>query len=147
MAARRVFHSDEERRAARKETLARYNHSEKGAAARRRHEKTAKAKARYERYRATGKYAATRERANKSRKPSKRAMAYKAFLLQTAPEKIAARAAVAGALRRGLLNRPETCFVCLQSKRLHAHHHLGYEPDRWLDVLWLCVKCHRAAHG
>lgn len=25
------------------------------------------------------------------------------------------------------------------------HHHLGYEPEHWLDVLPLCRRCHRKA--
>lgn len=60
------------------------------------------------------------------------------------PEQIAARNAVNHAIERGELRR-EPCVVC-GIEPTHAHHHLGYEPENRLDVLWLCTLHHGAAH-
>jgi len=30
-------------------------------------------------------------------------------------------------------------------KRIEGHH-WSYYPDHWLDVIWLCAKCHREEH-
>jgi hypothetical protein len=32
------------------------------------------------------------------------------------------------------------------SAEVQAHHHNGYEPEHELDVIWLCIPCHRKAH-
>lgn len=57
-----------------------------------------------------------------------------------------------GAVRRALvkeeLQRPETCEDCgREGVRLNAHHHKGYAKAHWLDVRWLCARCHRKAEG
>lgn len=54
-----------------------------------------------------------------------------------------ARRAVATAIRTGDLER-QPCLVCGQPGE--AHHHLGYEPEHWLDVEWLCRTHHKARH-
>lgn len=58
-----------------------------------------------------------------------------------------ARAAVARALRRGDLIRPDVCSRCSKAGTtsdgrafIHAHHHKGY--DNPLDIIWLCPACH-----
>jgi len=57
-----------------------------------------------------------------------------------------ARIAVAQALRKGFIVRPEKCSKCDSSEGIiESHHHNGYEPDHWLDVVWLCKKCHGRA--
>ena len=54
-----------------------------------------------------------------------------------------AKAAVARAKRDGTLTqRPCSCG----NPKSEAHHHKGYAPEHWLDVEWLCKKCHAAAH-
>ena len=63
------------------------------------------------------------------------------------PEKVRARNAVSGAVKRGELRKPERCEQCgaeAESHRIHGHHHDYSKP---LDVEWLCVGCHLAAHG
>lgn len=56
------------------------------------------------------------------------------------PEKVDARNAVAIALYKGLLVRPETCSACgVQDKKINAHHPDYAKP---LDVVWLCYRCH-----
>lgn len=57
-----------------------------------------------------------------------------------------AQNAVAGAIRRGKLTRPEECSSCTVSAdemRIEAHH-----PDygKVLEVEWLCQICHQAKH-
>lgn len=55
-----------------------------------------------------------------------------------------ARQAVATALRHGELTR-EPCFICGVT-RTDAHHLRGYEPEHWLDVVWLCRQHHHREH-
>lgn len=59
------------------------------------------------------------------------------------PQKWAARAAVAYALRNGKIER-KPCEVCGSTDQVQAHH-LDYSKP--LDVRWLCFKHHREAHG
>ena len=56
-----------------------------------------------------------------------------------------AHAAVSRVVKSGKLIKPNTCSKCGESfpKRLiEGHHHLGYSKENWLDVMWLCPKCH-----
>lgn len=57
------------------------------------------------------------------------------------PVKTKARAAVAAALARGDIRRPEACEGCntVPNYTLDAHHH---DYSRPLDILWLCRPCH-----
>lgn len=59
------------------------------------------------------------------------------------PEKRSARVAVGNAIRDGFLIK-KPCFSCGSSINVQAHHEDYNKP---LDVVWLCVKCHRAEHG
>lgn len=58
------------------------------------------------------------------------------------PEKAAAHRAVAAAVRRGALLRPEFCESCLKRCKPHAHHDDYSMP---LVVDWLCRACHVVA--
>lgn len=58
--------------------------------------------------------------------------------------RLAARQAVAEAVRKGLIPR-QPCADCGEPKT-DAHHHLGYDPGHWLDVVWLCRADHAKAH-
>jgi hypothetical protein len=53
----------------------------------------------------------------------------------------AARRAVRKALKTGLLVRRLNCERCTTVCKTQAAH-ASYEPGRWLDVKWLCPKCH-----
>lgn len=58
------------------------------------------------------------------------------------PDKVRAHRAVARALQRGRLVRPERCERCERCDNLgplHAHHE-NYQ--RLLDIQWLCRACH-----
>jgi hypothetical protein len=51
--------------------------------------------------------------------------------------------AVASALRRGILTKPDACEACGKAGSLDAHH----EDHRLaLDVRWWCRACHVAHH-
>jgi hypothetical protein len=56
-----------------------------------------------------------------------------------------AHAAVLRSVKRGEIVRPNHCTDCNEKRKLHAHHHRGYE--RPLDVEWLCASCHRLRHS
>lgn len=59
------------------------------------------------------------------------------------PNRFRARLAVARAVKRGdLVRQPCGCG----SKKVEAHHHKGYAEQHWLDVVWLCKRCHDAEH-
>lgn len=58
------------------------------------------------------------------------------------PEKYAAHRAVALAVRRKKLIRPEFCESCLKRCKVQAHHDDYSKP---LVVDWLCRACHRVA--
>lgn len=59
----------------------------------------------------------------------------------------AAHEAVRRAVKAGRLVRPASCSRCSERHyRIEAHHHQGYEPEHWLDVLWLCNRCHKQEH-
>lgn len=64
------------------------------------------------------------------------------------PDKFRARQAVAKALKRGLLTKPDACEKCgrKDAPRLVAHHH-SYAKEFWLDVEFICNRCHSRHHG
>lgn len=49
------------------------------------------------------------------------------------------------AIRNGTLVRPAICSSCGAVGKIEAHHHKGYAPEFWLDVVWLCKSCHAKA--
>lgn len=61
------------------------------------------------------------------------------------PEKIKAQNQLNYAVRKGRIQR-QPCEVCGTSDRVHAHHHVSYEPKDWLNVRWLCFECHKTEH-
>ena len=78
--------------------------------------------------------------------------AYKAAYRATYPRRHKARKAVSHALAAGRLTR-QPCNRCgLDPKiingrnRIQGHHHHGYAEAQWLDVEWLCTRCHGAVH-
>lgn len=57
----------------------------------------------------------------------------------------AAHHAVERAVRSGKLYKRNSCANCGLIGKVEAHHHKGYAPENWLDVVWLCPPCHRKA--
>lgn len=58
-----------------------------------------------------------------------------------------ARRAVREAILNGTLVRPAACSACGTAGPVQGHHWRGYEPSAWLNVQWLCNRCHRAEHA
>lgn len=61
------------------------------------------------------------------------------------PEKIVAQNRLNYAIRCGKITR-NPCEKCGARKRVHAHH-VSYKPEDWLNVRWLCFKCHKSEHA
>ncbi len=57
------------------------------------------------------------------------------------PEKYKARSVVSGAIKTNKLVRPNHCSICNELCKPHAHHE---DYSRPLDIVWVCVRCHRA---
>lgn len=55
--------------------------------------------------------------------------------------------AVARALKKGKLKKPETCSQCGRKRPLNAHHYKGYVAANRLEIVWLCSQCHGKAHS
>ncbi|GEM_PF-1803579 len=58
-----------------------------------------------------------------------------------------AKHAVNHTITAGKLPRANTrrCYYCPEQAEQY-HHWLGYEPEHWLDVVPVCVECHRNIH-
>ena len=68
---------------------------------------------------------------------------YSAIQRERYPERKHARDAVYRALKTGKIIKPDKCEDCgTETNNLQGHHE-SYEQDKWLDVKWLCRKCHR----
>ena len=61
------------------------------------------------------------------------------------PQQRKARLAVSSAVRCGRIVRPKICSSCEIECKPEAHHD-SYEREHWLDVRWLCRKCHMEHH-
>ena len=58
--------------------------------------------------------------------------------------KLKAKQQVRTAVRYGRLKRLP-CAVCGAEEDIHGHHD-SYEPEKWLDVRWLCRSHHKGWH-
>ena len=60
---------------------------------------------------------------------------------------------VSNAVRDKRLFKPNSCSQCgladsgIERSMIEAHHYLGYEPEHWMDVQWLCTRCHKIVEG
>lgn len=57
-------------------------------------------------------------------------------------QKRRARSALNAAVHSGKIVKPLSCEICGAIRRIHGHHKSGYGKDHYLDVIWLCAKCH-----
>lgn len=54
-----------------------------------------------------------------------------------------AHVAVKRAVRNGRITKPDRCARCkCREKIVFQAHHRSYRPEDWLDVIWLCGRCH-----
>lgn len=62
---------------------------------------------------------------------------------QRHPDREKARTAISNAIQSGKLPQARTlkCLHCGKRAKEY-HHHLGYSPQHWLDVVALCKRCH-----
>ena len=129
----------------------RYSQSEKGKAAHRkakkRYQQGEKFKAVRKRYRQSEKYKATQERYQQSEKGKNIYKANARLYRLRHPEREKAYIAVSNAIRRGNLPRPDAlqCHYC-PAQAKEYHHWRGYMPVCRLDVLPVCIKCHKNIH-
>ncbi len=128
-----------------------YDPSEKGKAVRRCYARTKEGKAAHSRgskkYQKTDKGKAVYHKAiKKYQKTDKGKVTQRArakHFSDRHPNYVKARNAVKIIIRNGQLPRPDTlrCHYCpTQAKQYH--HYQGYEPEHWLDVVPVCMKCH-----
>jgi hypothetical protein len=126
-----------------KQTRYRYNHSDKGKVAMLRYEHSAKGKAYRKVNHQSAKYKESHRLAAKSAKykESHRLAAKKDRICHTLQNK--ARASVHFAIKMGQLPKAkdQQCSYCVEPA-IEYHHHLGYEPQHWLDVVPVCKQCH-----
>ena len=65
------------------------------------------------------------------------------------PQRARARDAVKKAIKYGRLQKP-FLFMChnvqCQEPAKEYHHWHGYGSDHWLDIIPMCIPCHRKAH-
>ncbi len=59
------------------------------------------------------------------------------------PQRIKANREVNHKIRAGKLIKPTSlkCHYC-PDKAHEYHHHLGYEPEHWFDIVPVCIPCH-----
>ena len=126
MAGKPKYLTDEERREARRRNVAKYNASAKRKAAMARYVATGAADEAVKRYRQGPKYRANREKYD--------------------TDQFRAWTAIRYATKSGKIVRPKRCEACGSTRRIEAHHYLGYAKEHWLEVRWLCGECHIAAH-
>ena len=62
------------------------------------------------------------------------------------PEKRLAHRAVNNAVRDGRIVKPFHCEKCCSDEKIEAHHE-SYDKCDWLNVKWLCRKCHKSVHA
>lgn len=72
-------------------------------------------------------------------------LAYTLDKHRTDPEyrlKQRARREVHLAIKYGKIVRPAKCPKCKRKVKVQGHHHKGYDKPNWLEIKWLCAKCH-----
>ncbi len=119
---------------ARKESLHNYDGSEKGKATRKKFEKTDTFKLIQKRYNQSDKGRLNQKRQNEAfkKRPDYYTMTRAYNTVHTA-------------IKAGTLPHPTTkiCHNCKVNQAREYHHYLGYEPEHRLDVIPLCIECHR----
>ena len=113
------------------------------AEAKRKYKKSQKGKEAEKRYRSTEKRKKVKLRYNRSPKGRIAALKSAKFMNKKYPEQVKARNAVNYAVRKGDIPAPNTLKCSCGKQSRDYHHHLGYEPEHFLDVVPICSLCHK----
>lgn len=123
-----------------------YRQTERGKAALRKavekYQKTEKCKATQKRYRQSEAGIVTRRKASKKfYKTEKGKQAHKKYCIENR-EKRQAKNAVNDAIRKKIIPKPNMLKCNCGKQAEQYHHHKGYAPEHWLDVVPVCIPCH-----
>ena len=100
-----------------------------------------------QRYLQTEKGKAARKRYNQSKKGKANQRRSYIQYKKRHPEIIAAKVAVERAIATGkIIHFNFLQCSCGKQAKLY-HHHKGYAPEHWLDVIPVCRNCHLIAHA
>ena len=88
-----------------------------------------------------------RQRSNKKKKSKQNKTKASQSFRDRYPKKYKAHIAVTNAIAQKILPPAKNCkcTIC-QKKAEQYHHHLGYKPEHWLDVIPVCQCCHMNIH-
>ncbi len=106
---------------------------------------TEKVKAYMRRYRQTEKYKAYKRRYQQTESSKASARRYLLKYRAKFPERKKAYNAVNNAVRYGRIPRPDTLKCSCEKQAQQYHHHKGYAKKHWLDVIPVCIPCHKIA--
>lgn len=93
-------------------------------------------------YRQTELGRAMQKRYDRSKKGKIRHVRYAKKYKAAHPEQVKAKTAVREAIRKGQLPPIHTQKCTCSKQAKDYHHHKGYAPEHWLNVIPLCKKCH-----
>jgi len=120
-----------------------YYHSEKGQETRKQYLQSEKGKESEKRYRESERCKNTRKKYMQTEnfKISER-NGQKRFHLRH-PNQRKARYAVRQAIKEGKLPKPNSLQCLCGKQAVQYHHHKDYAPEFWLDVIPVCIDCHK----
>jgi len=75
---------------------------------------------------------------------SRQTAEYREIMKKEKPLENKARNILSNAVRDGKIKKPDRCSHCHANTWLHGHHPDYTKP---LEVVWLCVPCHRQLHA
>ena len=115
-----------------------YHQTEKGKAKNRRYYQSKKGKAKNRRYCRSEKGKATNRRYCRSEKGK----AHRRRYYKKHPERQKARNAVNQAISYSKFPKAKNFKCSCGQQAEQYHHHKGYKPEHWFDVIPVCMKCH-----
>ena len=137
------YSQTEKGKAVRKKALLRYDKSDKGKATHKRYQQGEKFKVTQKRYLQTEKGKAKVERYQQSKKGKAAQRAGQKRFRVRHPNQPKALIAVRDAIKKGILPKPNSLQCHYGDHQAQEyHHHKGYAPEHWLDVIPVCKKCH-----
>ena len=73
----------------------------------------------------------------------KASIKYRARIMKYNPLQISAHAKLKYAVSIGKIIKPSNCSICNKLGKIEGHHNDYNKP---YEVIWFCVKCHKAHH-